>query len=561
MKDKKNNSIIDLILLLIYLISSLYFMAELYLGSLFSFRFMLIAATLLLFVLLLLFLNINKKPKSLLRKIIIILLSILLLALSILQMGIRNAFYEINGMSKTTYHLSLYVKDEKIQTIDDLQGGKVGLLADSMSSNSYAINELKKSKVAFTYIEYIDYSQLIKDLMNGRLDGMLANDSLYQKMCDLYTDVAANTHAIKDFNYVVKINFRQHEKDLNTEPFTVFISGMDQSGDISLAAKTDVNMILMVDPNRHHVEIVSLLRDTYLPNPAYDFYPDKLTHTSYNGIDNTIKSIEEVFGFKIDAYVRVNFSTLIDLVETLNRIQVDIPLSFCEQDSHRNFDPMICVNQGKQWLNGEEALAYARHRSSYSDIERTHAQQQIIEALASRLLATENIPKLSEVLKSIGENISTNIDMNSVKSFLRCQMDTQSKWTFSSTSLTSGKTEMMPCISWDFSWPLSVYLLSNDDLATVYGKYLDMFDVLDCSLFNFDLNQKLDAKMMPPTNPYLFTTENKETKMNEIFSLLPADPIEIYDQIQSNQVEKDSQTVFNPMAEIQKSQSVKGKEK
>ena len=185
MKDKKNNSIIDLILLLIYLICALYFMAELYLGSLLSFRFMLLLGIGLLLILILLFLSISKNAKSLLRRLITILLCLLLLALSIVQMGIRTAFYELDNVPKTTYHLSLIVSDEDVMDIKDIKGGEIGLLADQANSNTFALNELKKAKASFTYVEYIDYSKLILDLMNGRLDGILVNDALYQKMCDL----------------------------------------------------------------------------------------------------------------------------------------------------------------------------------------------------------------------------------------------------------------------------------------------------------------------------------------------------------------------------------------
>ena len=560
MKDKKNNSIIDLILLLIYLICALYFMAELYLGSLLSFRFMLLLGIGLLLILILLFLSISKNAKSLLRRLITILLCLLLLALSIVQMGIRTAFYELDNVPKTTYHLYLIVSDEDVMDIKDIKDGEIGLLADQANSNTFALNELKKAKASFTYVEYIDYSKLILDLMNGRLDGILVNDALYQKMCDLYTDVAANTHTIKDFNHVVKINFNQRDKDLNSEPFTVFVSGMDQNGDVSLAAKTDVNMLLMVDPSRHHVEIISLLRDTYVPNPAYDYYPDKLTHTSYNGIDNTVESIESVFGFPIDYYVRVNFSTLINIVDTLDGIDVDVALSFCEQDSNRSFDTPICVDEGWQRLNGEEALAYARHRTSYSDVERTKAQQQIVEALAQRLFSTDSIPKISDVLKTASENILTNVDMASVKAFMRNEIDTPRMWTFNAVSLTAGTTAMLPCISWDSSWPLSVYLLSNTDLSMVYSKYLEMFDVLDFSLFNFNLNNELSEDIMPPYNSYLITAENVNYKLDEVFALLPADPIEIYETLEPGTVEENEQSVFDPMAQIQTSKLARARE-
>lgn len=556
MRDKKNNMIIDLILLIILLISFIYFMAELYLGSLLSFRIILMIAILFLLLFGFLFLSINKYPKkNLLRRLFTIMLSMLLIGLSVYQMGIRTAFYNVDSVPKTIYHLSLYVMDEEVKNPEDIEDGVIGVLADEARNNSYAKSELEKAKLSYTYKEYLDYNELITDLMNGNIDGILVSDALYQKMCDMVSDVAENTHAIKEFNHTVKMIFDKREKDLIHEPFTIFVSGMDQNGDVSLAAKSDVNMILMVDPNKHHVEIISLLRDTYVPNPAYDYYPDKLTHTSYDGIDNTIESLESVFGFDIDYYVRVNFSTLISIVDILNGIDVDVALSFCEQDSNRSFENLICLEQGSQRLNGEEALAYARHRDSYTDVERTKAQQQLLEALADRILSPENISKISDVLKITSEAVGTNIDMNAVKKFMRYEIDNPRAWTFSSTSLSKGIFASLPCISWDSSWPLSVYLLSYKDLSTVYGKYLDMFDVMDFSFFGFDLNYDLNEEFLPPYEPYLITAENVEHKLNEVFALLPADPIEIY-VAEPDIIENNEEDVFDPMADIKTSKSI-----
>lgn len=556
MRDKKNNMIIDLILLIILLISFIYFMAELYLGSLLSFRIILMKAILFLLLFGFLFLSINKYPKkNLLRRLFTIMLSMLLIGLSVYQMGIRTAFYKVDSVPKTIYHLSLYVMDEEVKNPEDIEDGVIGVLADEARNNSYAKSELEKAKLSYTYKEYLDYNELITDLMNGNIDGILVSDALYQKMCDMVSDVAENTHAIKEFNHTVKMIFDKREKDLIHEPFTIFVSGMDQNGDVSLAAKSDVNMILMVDPNKHHVEIISLLRDTYVPNPAYDYYPDKLTHTSYDGIDNTIESLESVFGFDIDYYVRVNFSTLISIVDILNGIDVDVALSFCEQDSNRSFENLICLEQGSQRLNGEEALAYARHRDSYTDVERTKAQQQLLEALADRILSPENISKISDVLKITSEAVGTNIDMNAVKKFMRYEIDNPRAWTFSSTSLSKGIFASLPCISWDSSWPLSVYLLSYKDLSTVYGKYLDMFDVMDFSFFGFDLNYDLNEEFLPPYEPYLITAENVEHKLNEVFALLPADPIEIY-VAEPDIIENNEEDVFDPMADIKTSKSI-----
>ncbi len=390
------------------------------------------------------------------------------------QLTLRDALHQINTAGQTIYHLSLYVDTPEIQNMEDFHQGIIGILDDQISNNSYVQDELKKIKADVSYKEYLDEAKLADALMKGEVDGILISDFIYSKMMVLYPELGAEMHPIRDFNRIDENAVETTRKNLLSEPFTVFISGIDQNGNINLSAKSDANMLLLVDPIEHHVEIISLLSDTYVPNPAYDYYPDKLTHTSIDGVENTMTAIEEVFGFSIDYVLRVNFSSLVKVVDAMDGLKLEIPQAFCEQNSKNSFDPIICVEAGMQTLNGEQTLAYARHRSSYSDIERTQAHQQILTTMIIQLLRS-NLSEITEVMKIATENVVTNLDLDSIKAFVRNEMDTPQRWSFEATSLTKGAFYSLPCISWDFDWPLNVYVLSKQDIAMVYEKYTALF--------------------------------------------------------------------------------------
>ena len=138
-------------------------------------------------------------------------------------------------------------------------------------------------------------------------------------------------------------------KDLSTEGFTVYISGIDELGTPDQQLRSDVNILLFINPLAHHVTMVSIPRDAYLPNKAYEdseFALDKLTHTGLYGIDTTVETVEDFFDIDIDDHARISFSSVIEIVDALGGIDVDVEIDFCEQDEYRNKDEahQICLS-------------------------------------------------------------------------------------------------------------------------------------------------------------------------------------------------------------------------
>ena len=112
--------------------------------------------------------------------------------------------------------------------------------------------------------------------------------------------------------------------------------------------RTDTNLILIVNPVAKHIDMVSLPRDGYIPNPALNNMNDKLTHTGNDGIENSVAAIENFFQIPIDYYARIGFNSLIQIIDAIGGIDVDVEIDFCEQDENRSFkkDDLVCLKKG-----------------------------------------------------------------------------------------------------------------------------------------------------------------------------------------------------------------------
>ena len=75
---------------------------------------------------------------------------------------------------------------------------------------------------------------------------------------------------------------------------------MDEMGSADMTSLSDVNILLFVNPVSNSITMVSLHRDSLMPRPSLDYVNDKLTHTGWGGVDDTVETIEEFFGIDVD---------------------------------------------------------------------------------------------------------------------------------------------------------------------------------------------------------------------------------------------------------------------
>ncbi|ARP44145.1 LCP family protein [Geobacillus thermodenitrificans] len=208
--------------------------------------------------------------------------------------------------------------------------------------------------------------------------------------------------------------------DPKYDNISILFVGIDDSEKRKLGGKTRADALILATFNRQErsIKMVSIPRDSYVYIPV-EQKQDKINHSHVFGdIDGTIETVEELFDVPVDYYVRLNFNAFIQIVDTLGGIDVDVPITFTEQDS-KDRAKAIHLEKGYQHLNGEEALALARTRKIDNDLERGKRQQLILEAIIQKALSIKSITRYDDLIEALGDNITTNMSFGELLSLYR----------------------------------------------------------------------------------------------------------------------------------------------
>lgn len=216
-------------------------------------------------------------------------------------------------------------------------------------------------------------------------------------------------------------------EDLNKyESYTkiknIMLFGIDAE-EVGEVGRSDSMMILTIDPINNKIKLTSLMRDSYVPIEGYG--EDKLNHAyAYGGPELALKTINETFGLNIEDFVTVDFATLPSVINILGGVEVDITEDeyddvnkvITESNYTLNKTTPLILNTGLQTLEGDQALAYARNRSSAGgDFERTQRQRKILEALFKKGLETP-VSQYPNILNKILPLITTNMTSSDILS-------------------------------------------------------------------------------------------------------------------------------------------------
>lgn len=438
------------------------------------------------------------------RRLLILFLSGALLYASFSVDLMRNSLQAITKPeTATTVNVSLLTKkDGGLRSVSSLSGKKIGIQnANDVTNAKYVKDELAKEEDLENeiYIESDNYSELYKKLQSGEIDALIMTDYFFKTLLkDEFPTIEEDIFLLKSYQKQKDIAMNLSGKDIRYEPFTVYIGGVDEGDDLTQDARSDVNIVLIVNPLANHIEMLSIPRDAFVPNPALNNQSDKLTHLGLNGIENSVKGLENVLNFPIDFYVKLNFFSVIEIIDAIGKIEVDVPATFCEQDEYRSFEEedLICLNEGTQEVDGKQALGLARHRKTYGDIQRGKAQQEIIQGIIQELTTPSGILKMNDVMRIAPKYISTNMPMEQITNFISEQSSNLKPWTIDSLLLENGADASLLTASMP-STPLSVLLLNQFDIQNAFETYHTMFMQMKFNQFTFNLNDLKSDKNIP----------------------------------------------------------------
>ncbi|THE12309.1 LytR family transcriptional regulator [Bacillus timonensis] len=300
----------------------------------------------------------------------------------------------------------------------------------------YEVRKKKRKRRVFLYILF---PLLILLVAGGAYSAYLVNKA---------KNVAADSKT--ELNRGIKSEKRVEPVNPKHDNISILFIGVDDSKKRSQgdATRTDALILATLNEKQKSIKMVSIPRDSFVYDPLRG-RKDKINHAHvYNGVDGTIATVEELLDIPVDYFVKMNFDAFIDVVEALNGIQVDVPVTFTEQDSKDRPDA-IHLEKGLQKLNGEEALALVRTRKIDSDIERGKRQQLVIKGIIDKAISVGSISKYGSVIDALGENITMNFEFGELLSLY--------------DYATSGQT-----------LEIESNVLAGSDLWTDYGYYYEV---------------------------------------------------------------------------------------
>lgn len=329
---------------------------------------------------------------------------------------------------------------------------------------------LDSIKLSLTYVPVSDVTKLKDKLYNKEVDAILISDIIKNKFEDEDEDFTSNTRILKTIEITKQIEDITKRVSIKNTPFNVLISGIDTYGDISQTSRNDVNIVATVNPNTNEILLTSIPRDYYVKLHGTEGYNDKLTHASYYGINMAVTTIEDILDIDINYYVKVNFTTVVDLVNEIGGVDV-----YADQAINKWQD--CPIKEGYNHLNGNCALKFSRERYSYIDGDRHRGrnQQEVIKAIFTKLTSGSTIlTEYTNIINVLDGKFATNIDMNEVTDFIKYELNDLKDYTIINTQL-DGYGSMGPTYSYPYQdlWIMIPYEDTITNAKNLINKMLN----------------------------------------------------------------------------------------
>lgn len=479
-KKLKNYTFLNLL----FFISSMFFIYALLLFNNIenNIRYLVIA---IIFLLNILFINdylFFNKTKNLIiiniKRIFMIVLSIIFILVFIYA---NKTYKSINSLNKTSSYSYSLVSLDNINPSNDT----IGYINESDETKKIVeeINSLYKNN---TLKEYKSYEELISDLLSKKI-----------KYAILPSDFKKLLTNKEDFNKIkVLVTKSIVKKKISTKtidkPFTMLLLGTDE--DASSRGNSDVIMLVTVNPKTMNVTMLNIPRDTNFKLACTN---DNERKINYANDDCIQKTLNQTFNVNIDYYVKVDFKLVVDLVDILGGIDMDVPHAICEQNSKRQWGTnVVLVEKGMQQLNGEQALALARHRKNntpehakycpkdkkyheglFNDFVRNEMQQEIIKAIVAKVKTINSIDKFQEILNKLSSRVNTNMGSNTILSFYNFLVNSNKNIHMENMKLAGSDQYIQ--VSW-FKTPIYFYVPNKESIA----------ELKDYMAFNLSNNSK-----------------------------------------------------------------------
>ena len=381
-------------------------------------------------------------------KIMSLLLSLALIIGSGYAMKGGNLLSLVTGANKDTHVISIVVrKDSEYKTLDDLKGLMVGANVQMDKKNIEKGNNLFQEKFKYSpqIDEYTNYERMNLDLMDGTVPALMISESHRGFLKEFNEKFDEETRIIQFVSYEQDTSIKRADVDVNKDTYSVYITGIDTYGPVSSVSRSDVNMIMTVNPTANQILLTSIPRDYHVELGTIGAM-DKLTHAGIYGVGESVTTLEKLLNIDIDFYLKVNFSSVEEIVDALGGVDVYSQNTFVTRTQ-----PITQINEGMNYLNGPESLAFVRERYNLPDGDngRVRNQQELIKGMINKALSPKILTNFDSIVGSVAGSMQLSMSDGELKSIIRTQLDTGKGWDIQQyqlrgTGSTSSTTYSMP---------------------------------------------------------------------------------------------------------------------
>jgi LCP family protein required for cell wall assembly len=388
---------------------------------------------------------VSKKAKRA-TKIVVIIASIIITIISTIGFKyVRQTVSFIENITGAHYETQTYkvivLKSSQYNDIKQLNTQHIGFLSNN--PNLENTKNTLKNVIKFKDQNFDELGNLLAGINDFKVSAITLTDSYLEFLEENNNEFIENSKVIYEFE--VRVDNEKDVKRVNvaTEPFIVYISGSDSRIGLNDTARSDVNILAVVNPKTAKILLVSIPRDYYVQLHGTTGTKDKLTHAGIYGTNMSKTTIEDLIGIKINYTLKVGFSTVISVVDKVGGIEIDSDQAFTAWTNKS-----CKFIKGVQPVDSACALAFARERYSYAtgDRHRGQNQQQVITKLIEKISNPHYLVRWSDILEAAEGSFETNLTYEEITDFARYQLAELKHWKVESISL-DGTGAMLPTYS------------------------------------------------------------------------------------------------------------------
>lgn len=367
-----------------------------------------------------------------------------------------NVLDEITTQKQTylaTYHIIVKADDPAIYP-EDIKEYKIGV------EKSHDFEAMKKAldglanrfNHTLDVIAYDDYNAMWNAFTEkNEIKAILMESNYYNIYKDFYTEQGDNIEKYVRLLGEIQVEMEHtasesetqteesQNKDVTRDSFVVYISGIDVEGSINQRSRSDVNIVMAVNPTTKKITLSTIPRDSYVKFPGItgDSY-DKLTHAAIFGKNDCSVSIntleQNVYkGVNIDYWIRVNFTSLEKIVDALGGIEAYSEYSYTSTFSGEE----VYFKKGMNQMDGWKALIFSRERKTIpgGEPQRGRNQLEVIKGIFNKATSPSILVNYNDVLDEVKDSILTNMPMEKLTSLVKMQIDDGASWEFETVSV------------------------------------------------------------------------------------------------------------------------------